>query len=220
MTPSKRVKQWSLGLIIVFALVAVAFVWLRSDPPNFSAFVLDSSLASVGAESSALDSRANSALEPSYFTIPNKTPSAHASSIVALEHSALSLRDSYTFMALFFAGSREGARDVAIYQSFFVRDSALGEQCGSVADFVKGTTAKVANLPQNPQSSHSPTATPRILEKDKQAGREKSCREQTDLESSFDKNAKLQNKDSSPNAPFSVIASRDSGVAIHTRIHF
>ncbi len=43
-------------------------------------------------------------------------------------------------------------------------DSALGEQCGSVADFVKGTTAKVANLPQNkrsevslenPQSSHS-----------------------------------------------------------------
>ena len=44
------------------------------------------------------------------------------------------------------------------------QDSALGEQCGSVADFVKGTTAKVANLPQNPQSSHSPTAIPRILE--------------------------------------------------------
>ena len=60
-------------------------------------------------------------------------------------------------------------------------DSALGEQCGSVADFlkkhrlsasgipcfVKGTNAKFANLPQNersevslenPQSSHSPTA--------------------------------------------------------------
>ena len=43
-------------------------------------------------------------------------------------------------------------------------DSALGEQCGSVADFVKGTNAKFANLPQNPQSSHSPTAIPRILE--------------------------------------------------------
>ena len=48
-------------------------------------------------------------------------------------------------------------------------DSVLGEQCGSVADFVKGTTAKVANLPQNPQSSHSPTATPRILEEESQA---------------------------------------------------
>ncbi|MDL0079274.1 Gfo/Idh/MocA family protein [Helicobacter zhangjianzhongii] len=35
------------------------------------------------------------------------------------------------------------------------------------------------------------------------------------LESTFDKNAKLQNEDSSPNAHFSVIASRDSGVAIH-----
>ncbi|STP06517.1 Uncharacterised protein [Helicobacter canis] len=39
------------------------------------------------------------------------------------------------------------------------------------------------------------------------------------LESTFDKNAKniqtLQKADSSPNAHFSVIASRDSGVAIH-----
>ena len=55
------------------------------------------------------------------------------------------------------------------------QDSALGEQCGSVADFVKGTTAKVANLPQNPQSSHSPTAIPRILEKEKRAECEKSA---------------------------------------------
>ena len=55
-----------------------------------------------------------------------------------------------------------------------VRDSALGEQCGSVADFVKGTTAKVANLPQNFQNLQSPTAIPRILEEEKEAGREKS----------------------------------------------
>ena len=63
---------------------------------------------------------------------------------------------------------------VAIFATLlYIMDSALGEQCGSVADFVKGTTAKVANLPQNersevslenPQSSHSPTANPRILE--------------------------------------------------------
>lgn len=51
-------------------------------------------------------------------------------------------------------------------------DSDLGEQCGSVVDFVKGTNAKFANLPQNPQSSHSPTANLRILEEEKQAGRE------------------------------------------------
>ena len=50
-----------------------------------------------------------------------------------------------------------------------LRDSASGEQCGSVADFVKGTTAKVANLPQNLQSSHSPTANLRIREEENQA---------------------------------------------------
>ncbi|ETD25790.1 ArnT family glycosyltransferase [Helicobacter canis] len=49
------------------------------------------------------------------------------------------------------------------------RDSALGEQCGSIAPFAKGTNAKFANLPQKAQSNHSPTATPRILEKEKQA---------------------------------------------------
>ena len=71
----------------------------------------------------------------------------------------------------------------ALFSSVMREDSALGEQCGSVADFLKkhrlsasgipcfakGTTDKVANLPQNersevslenPQSSHSPTAKP------------------------------------------------------------
>ena len=63
------------------------------------------------------------------------------------------------------------------------RDSALGEQCGSVVDFCKGTNTKFANLYKNPQSSHSPTAKQgiplgdsrcffrnlRILEEEKQA---------------------------------------------------
>ena len=65
-------------------------------------------------------------------------------------------------------------------------DSALGEQCGSVAPFAEGTNAKFANLPQKAQSSHSTTAKQaiavqgvaeagffrnlRILEEDKQAG--------------------------------------------------
>ncbi|WP_258552347.1 hypothetical protein [Helicobacter canis] len=39
----------------------------------------------------------------------------------------------------------------------------MGEQCGSIAIFVKGTTNKVANLPQKSQSSHSPTAVLRIV---------------------------------------------------------
>ena len=47
-------------------------------------------------------------------------------------------------------------------------DSALGEQCGSVAPFAEGTNAKFANLPQKAQSSHSPTAIPRILKEDNQ----------------------------------------------------
>ena len=72
------------------------------------------------------------------------------------------------------------------------RDSALGEQCGSVANFVKGTTAKVANLPQSLQSSHSPTANPRILEENNQveseshkSNREQVCLESSDLDSSL-----------------------------------
>ena len=189
MAPSKRVKQWSLGLIIVFALVAVAFVWLRSNPPNFSAFVLDSSLeSSVGVESSALDSRANPALEPSYFTIPNPTPSAHASSIVALEHTALpqSLRDSYAFMALFFAGSREGARDVGIYQSFFVRDSVLGSHSGDFVDFRATADHKSSSAPKSTKSTTSTTATPRIYEESRASLRDtaEAVARQSTLESS------------------------------------
>ena len=72
------------------------------------------------------------------------------------------------------------AKTPYLYSTFtpLLGDSALGEQCGSVADFVKGTNAKVANLPQNPQSSHSSTANLRILEEEKQA---------QNLESTFEK---------------------------------
>ena len=89
-------------------------------------------------------------------------------------------------------------------------DSVLGRQCGSVADFVKGTTAKVANLPQNPQSSHSPTATPRILE-ESQAECETSCREQQTLESTFQQNAQKSKKvDSRENAQNVENSAKDS----------
>ena len=85
------------------------------------------------------------------------------------------------------------AKTPYLYSTFTLMDSmdsALGEQCGSVADFVKGTNAKFANLPQNPQSSHSHTANLRILEEEKQAGRENAI----SLESTFDKNAKIDSK--------------------------
>ena len=80
------------------------------------------------------------------------------------------------------------------------KDSALGEQCGSVADFVKGTDRESANLPQNPQSSHSPTATPRILEEDNQATSEKQA-----LESTFEKTTKTQSAASLKKVDSSVV---------------
>ena len=78
----------------------------------------------------------------------------------------------------------------------------MGEQCGSVANFVKGTTDKVANLSQSLQSSHSPTATPRIPEEEKQA----KSKNKTGLESNF-----LDSSSSSSRAA-------QSGVAIHKKV--
>ena len=133
-----------------------------------------------------------------------------------------------------------------ILHALFVWDLVLGEQFDKVENFtketsptasgipcfVKGTTAKVANLPQNERSEvslenfqnlQSPTATPRILEEDKRAGRENSAQ---NLESTFEHStqksqskqsaASLEKVDSSNNAHF-VIASRASGVAIHNQ---
>nr|WP_258552303.1 lipid II flippase MurJ [Helicobacter canis] len=154
--------------------------------------------------------------------------------------------------------------------AFFTRDSALRDKSGISSprcvdrhsslislrgsknpNFSSQSVASLENKRsevslENPQSSHSPTAIPRILEEEKGAGCEKSAANQKvdssneaflsslradlsarqstqtktqNLESTFDKNAKniqtLQKADSSPNAHFSVIASRDSGVAIH-----
>lgn len=58
-----------------------------------------------------------------YFDIPNSQPQAHASSIVNV--SAVSEAD---FMLLYFAGSREGARDVGIYQSFFTFEAPFKQE--------------------------------------------------------------------------------------------
>ncbi|STO96526.1 virulence factor [Helicobacter canis] len=168
------------------------------------------------------------------------------------------------FVRLFVCGVGE------VRLAFFTRDSALRDKSGISSprcvdrhsslislrgsknpNFSSQSVASLENKRsevslENPQSSHSPTAIPRILEEEKGAGCEKSAANQKvdssneaflsslradlsarqstqtktqNLESTFDKNAKniqtLQKADSSPNAHFSVIASRDSGVAIH-----
>ncbi len=106
--------------------------------------------------------------------------------------------------------------------AFSKGDSALGERCGSVADFVKGTNAKFANLPQNPQSSHSPTAIPRILEED-QALCEKSAEnknqpqsEKVDSSSAHFSQAHSQFLSSRADEPlFSSSRASETSVAIH-----
>ena len=72
---------------------------------------LDSKRESLATSSHALDSI-------TYYDIPNTQISAHASSITNIR--SVSDKD---FMLLYFAGSREGARDVGIYQSFFTFES-------------------------------------------------------------------------------------------------
>ncbi len=74
-------------------------------------FPKDSKRESLATSSHALDSI-------TYFDIPNTQISAHASAITNV--SSVSDKD---FMLLYFAGSREGARDVGIYQSFFTFES-------------------------------------------------------------------------------------------------
>lgn len=65
-------------------------------------------------------------------------------------------------------------------------DSALGKHSADLANFGATADYQSSSAPKFAKNSKSPTAMPRILEEDKQAGREKSCREQLQLESTFD----------------------------------
>ena len=58
---------------------------------------------------------------PLFFDVPNATKSAHASTIIDISNLQQKNNDNATNMLLYFAGSREGASDVCIYQSFFVQ---------------------------------------------------------------------------------------------------
>ncbi|ETD26674.1 hypothetical protein HMPREF2087_01059 [Helicobacter canis NCTC 12740] len=81
-----------------------------------------------------------------------------------------------------------------ILHALFGWDSVLGEQFDKIENFVKGTTAKVANLPQNEQSEvslenfqnlQSPTAIPRILEESQAASETQAKLESKSLDSSL-----------------------------------
>ena len=72
------------------------------------------------------------------------------------------------------------------------RDSALGKHSADLANFGATADHQSSSAPKFAKNSKSPTAMPRILEEYKQAGREKSCREQLQLESTFDNPATPQ----------------------------
>lgn len=103
------------------------------------------------------------------------------------------------------------ALDSSLESTFSKKDSASGEQCGSVAKIAKGTTAKFANLPQFLQSSHSPTAKPAIAV-------------QGEAAAGFFRNLRILEEEKqaqSKNAP--TLSSRDlpqQVVAIHTESTF
>lgn len=123
---------WRFSGVLFGALVlgAIGFVFLTHKSVSTQHFALDSSgvLNPCALESTTPES---SRLKPAYFTIPNLEKSAHASAIVALDkvrHHNPNGADTRAFMALYFAGSREGARDVGIYQSFFTPSAKTHEK--------------------------------------------------------------------------------------------
>ena len=76
-------------------------------------------------------------------------------------------------------------------EPFVKGDSALGSHSGDFVDFRATADHQSSSALKSTKSPTSNTANPRILEKHKQAGREKSCREQVEPES-------LQSEEKSP----------------------
>lgn len=100
--------------IFLLTLFFVLYIGIKADksPAN----TLDLSRYTLVSLDTQADSKNTNELNGDiiYFDISNSEISAHASSIVNVS----SISDK-SLMLLYFAGSREGARDVGIYQSFF-----------------------------------------------------------------------------------------------------
>ena len=77
---------------------------------------------------------------------------------------------------------------VAIFATLlYMWDSALGEHSADFGGLEATADHQSSSAPKPPKNYESPTANLRILEEEKQAGREKSCRADTALESTFEK---------------------------------
>ena len=79
------------------------------------------------------------------------------------------------------------AKDLGLEFVATAKDSALGNHCTDFTNFERTADLKSSSLSKFVKNSTSNTAIPRILEKEKGAECEKSCREQTELESTFEK---------------------------------
>ena len=75
----------------------------------------------------------------------------------------------------------------ALESTFSCGDSALGEHSADFGGLEATADHQSSSAPKPPKNYESPTAIPRILEEESQAECETSCREQTELESTFEK---------------------------------
>lgn len=115
----------SVGQSLCFVCLLCVLVWWNFDGLDSQTRLFDhtfqgfdqSSVQNRGVDSEFSKSQASQSIQ--YFDVPNSQISAHASSIVDISNK---LDGMYSHMLLYFAGSREGARDVGIYQSFFTPD--------------------------------------------------------------------------------------------------
>ena len=111
------------------------------------------------------------------------------------------------------------------------KDSALGNHCTDFTNFLKKHRLAASGIPcfertadhqssslsKFVKNSTSNTAIPRILEKHKQTECEKSCREQTELESTFQQNAQKSKKvDSRSEAQNLKTPAKDSRISKET----
>lgn len=106
---------------IVFVSVLLLCAWwciATDESPKTTLDLSKHTLISTLDSKKSLTANSHTLDSITYFDIPNTQDSAHASAITNIR--SVSDKD---FMLLYFAGSREGARDVGIYQSFFTFES-------------------------------------------------------------------------------------------------
>lgn len=114
--------RYSVGQSLCFMCLLCALIWWNLDGLDSQSHLFDHTFQGFDRNSpqnlEKLDSelseiQASQSIQ--YFDVPNSQISAHASSIVDISNKL----EGVSHMLLYFAGTREGGRDVGIYQSFF-----------------------------------------------------------------------------------------------------